>query len=83
METRLTTPFEKGLTTLVDDIEHIESTTYNGTVVVKVYLQPDASVDRANSQVVALSGFILRLLPRPRSRPRSSTSALLACPSFS
>src|SRR5713101_8246013 len=68
METRLTTPFEKGLTTLVDNIEHIESTTYNGTAVVKVYLQPGASVDRANSQVVALSGFILRLLP-PATQP--------------
>jgi multidrug efflux pump subunit AcrB len=68
LETRLTTPFEKGLTTLVDDIGHIESTTYNGTVVVKIYLQPGANVDRANSQVVALSGFILRLLP-PATQP--------------
>src|SRR5580698_6858320 len=68
LETRLTTPFEKGLTTLVDNIEHIESTTYNGTAVVKVYLQPGASVDRANSQVVALSGFVLRLLP-PATQP--------------
>ena len=68
METRLTTPFEKGLTTLVDNIEHIESTTYNGTAVVKIYLQPGASVDRANSQVVALSGFVLRLLP-PATQP--------------
>src|ERR1700729_3001611 len=68
LETRLTTPFEKGLTTLVDNIEHIESTTYNGTAVVKIYLQPGASVDRANSQVVALSGFILRNLP-PATQP--------------
>jgi len=68
LETRLTTPFEKGLTTLVDNIEHIESTTYNGTAVVKIYLQPGASVDRANSQVVALSGFILRSLP-PATQP--------------
>src|ERR1700720_2878956 len=58
LETRLTTPYEKVLTTLVDNIEHIESTTYNGTAVVKIYLQPAASVDRGNSQVVALSGFI-------------------------
>jgi multidrug efflux pump subunit AcrB len=42
LEIRLTTPFEKGLTTLVDNIERIESTTYNGTAVVKVYLQPGA-----------------------------------------
>src|SRR5713226_2360569 len=62
LEGRLTSPYEKALTTLVDNIHHIESTTYNGTAVVKVFLQPGASVDRANSQVVALSGFILRLL---------------------
>ncbi len=63
LETRLTTPFEKVLTTLVDNIQHIESTTYNGTSVVKIYLQPGASLDRANSQVVAASGFILRFVP--------------------
>src|ERR1700684_213440 len=63
LETRLTTPFEKGLTTLVDNIQHIESTTYNGTSVVKIYLQPGASLDRANSQVVAASEFMLRFLP--------------------
>jgi multidrug efflux pump subunit AcrB len=56
LETRLTTPFEKVLTTQVDNIQHIESTTYNGTSVVKIYLQPGASLDRANSQVVAASG---------------------------
>src|ERR1700734_4501081 len=63
LETRLTTPFEKGLTTLVDNIEHIESTSYNGAAVVKIFLQPHSSVDRANSQVVSASQFALRLLP--------------------
>src|SRR6202167_2315696 len=63
LETRLTTPFEKGLTTLVDNIQHIESTTYTGTSVVKIYLQLGASLDRANSQVVAASEFMLRFLP--------------------
>src|SRR5580698_3264619 len=51
LEGRLTTPYEKVLTTLVDNIEHIESTTYNGEAVVKIFLQPTASVDRANAQV--------------------------------
>jgi multidrug efflux pump subunit AcrB len=68
LETRVTTPFEKALTTLVDDIQHIESTTYNGTSVEKIYLQPGASLDRANSQVVAASSFILRFLP-PGTQP--------------
>ncbi|EDY15988.1 acriflavin resistance protein [Chthoniobacter flavus Ellin428] len=68
MEARITTPFEKALTTLVDNIEHIESTTYNGVSVVKVFLQPGASVDTANAQVVAASQFMLRFLP-PASLP--------------
>jgi len=63
LEGRLTTVYEKVLTTLVDNIEHIESTTVNGTVVVKIFLQPAASVDRANAQVTAASQSILRQLP--------------------
>src|SRR5215470_5541113 len=63
VETRLTTPYEKVLTTLVDNIEHIESTTYNGAAVIKIFLQPHTSLDRANSQVVSASQFALRLLP--------------------
>jgi multidrug efflux pump subunit AcrB len=47
--------YEKVLTTLVDNIEHIESTTIsvNGLVVVKIFLQPTVSVDRAMAQVTA------------------------------
>ncbi|MDQ1471325.1 MAG: hypothetical protein QOJ99_2805 [Bryobacterales bacterium] len=63
LEGRLTTVYEKVLTTLVDNIEHIESTTVNGTVVVKLFLQHGASVDRANAQVTAASQSILRQLP--------------------
>jgi multidrug efflux pump subunit AcrB len=63
MEGRITTPFEKVLTTLVDNIQHIESTTYNGINVVKIFLQPNASLDTANAQVNAASGLAARLLP--------------------
>ena len=63
MEGRLTTPFEKTATTLVDNIEHMESTTYNGVSVVKLFLQPDASLDTANAQVTAVSQYELRQLP--------------------
>src|SRR5499427_9099906 len=68
LEARLTTPYEKVLTTLVDNIEHIESTTYNGTAVIKIFLQPNASLDTANAQVTAASQTILRQLP-PGSLP--------------
>src|SRR3984957_3642723 len=63
LEGRLTTVYEKILTALVDNVQHIESTTVNGTVVVKIFLQPTASVDRANAQVTAASQTILRQLP--------------------
>ncbi len=63
LEGRLTTPYEKALTVLVDNIQHIESTTVAGQVVIKIFLQPGASLDTANSQVSAASEFQLRSLP--------------------
>jgi multidrug efflux pump subunit AcrB len=63
IEGRITTPYEKTLTTLVDSVEHVESTTLTGECIVKIYLQPGASLDRANSQVSAASEFILKQLP--------------------
>src|ERR1700752_1712474 len=65
LEGRLTTVYEKVLTALVDNIEHIEPTTVgiDGLVRVKIFLQPNASVDRANAQVTAASQSILRQLP--------------------
>jgi CzcA family heavy metal efflux pump len=63
LEGRLTSPYEKSITTLVDNIQHIESTTYNGMSVVKIYLQPGASLETANAQVTAASQFMLRQLP--------------------
>ena len=63
LEGRLTTPYEKALTVLVDNIQHVESTTVAGQVVVKIYLQPGASLDTANAQVSSASEFELRSLP--------------------
>ncbi len=63
MEGRLTTPYEKALTTLVDNIQHIESTTYDGVSIVKIYLQPGANLATANAQVTAVSQFMLRQMP--------------------
>src|SRR2546428_7908794 len=63
MEGRVTTQFERVLTTTVDNIEHIESTTVNGQTMVKIFLQPHARLDTANAQVTAVSQTILRLLP--------------------
>jgi multidrug efflux pump subunit AcrB len=63
LEGRLTTPYEKAITVLVDNVEHTESTTLNGQVIVKIFLQPGASLDTANAQVSAASEFQLRQLP--------------------
>jgi multidrug efflux pump subunit AcrB len=63
LEGRLTTPFEKSLTNFVDNVEHVESTTYNGVVVIRIFLQPDANLAAANAQVSAASEFELRQLP--------------------
>ncbi len=68
MEGRITTQFERVLTTTVDNIEHIESTTVNGQSMVKIFLQPNARLDTANAQVTAVSQTILRLLP-PGTQP--------------
>jgi CzcA family heavy metal efflux pump len=63
LEGRLTSTYERILTTTVDNIEHIESTTVNGQCMVKLYLQPGASLDTANAQVTAVSQTVLRQLP--------------------
>ena len=63
MEGRFTTGFERILTTVVDNIEHIESTTINGQAIIKIFLQPNASLDTANAQITAVSQVYLRQLP--------------------
>jgi len=63
VEGRITTVFERVLTTTVDNIEHIESTTVNGQAMVKIFLQPHARLDTANAQVTAVSQTILRQMP--------------------
>src|ERR1700741_4957741 len=54
LEGRITSVYERVLTTTVNDIEHIESTTLNGTAVVKIFLQPSANVTTGIAQVTAI-----------------------------
>src|SRR6202046_3699814 len=63
MEGRVTSVYERILTTTVDNIEHIESITLNGQGIVKIFLQRGASLDTANAQITAESQNILRQLP--------------------
>jgi multidrug efflux pump subunit AcrB len=63
MEQRVVYVHERALTTTVNNIEHIESTSYEGIGVIKVFLQPHASVDAAVAQVTAVSQTILKQMP--------------------
>src|SRR5277367_5571156 len=63
MEGRLTSVFERVLTTLVSDIEHIESQTVDGLAVVKVFFQPTADIRTAMAQVTAGSQTVLKQMP--------------------
>jgi CzcA family heavy metal efflux pump len=63
IEGRITGAFERSVTTTVDNVEHIESTSYNGQAIIKIFLQPGASLDTANAQVTAIAQTTLRGLP--------------------
>src|SRR5579863_6777412 len=63
MSDRIVFVTERALTTLVDNIEHIESQSLNGVAVVKVFFQPHAQIDKAIAQVTAISQTQLRQLP--------------------
>lgn len=63
MEQRVVYVHERALTTTVNNIEHIESTSYEGVGVIKVFLQPHASVDAAVAQITAVSQTVLKLMP--------------------
>jgi multidrug efflux pump subunit AcrB len=63
MAGRITTPFERALTTTVNDIEHIVANSYNGVGIVKVFFQPNADIRVANAQVTAISQTLIKQLP--------------------
>jgi multidrug efflux pump subunit AcrB len=59
----LTSPYERVLTTTVDNIEHIESESLSGLSIVKIFLQANASVPQAIAQVTSESQAVLKQLP--------------------
>src|SRR5438874_2826142 len=60
---RLVYSEERALTTTVDNIEHIESTSYDSFGVIKVFFQPTVNPSTAVAQLTAVSQTILRQLP--------------------
>jgi CzcA family heavy metal efflux pump len=63
MSGRITTPFQRVLTTTVNDIEHIEANSYAGFGIVKIFFQPGVDIATANAQVTAVSQTMLRQFP--------------------
>jgi CzcA family heavy metal efflux pump len=63
MAGRITSPFERVLTTTVNDIEHIVANSYSGFGIVKIFFQPNVDIRIANAQVTAISQTLLKQLP--------------------
>ncbi|MGA3160414.1 MAG: efflux RND transporter permease subunit [Terracidiphilus sp.] len=68
MANRITTNSERGMTTTVNDIDHIESQSLNGLAIIKIFFHPQVNIGNAVAQVTAISQVQLRSLP-PGSLP--------------
>jgi CzcA family heavy metal efflux pump len=69
MAGRITTLYERVLTTTVNDIEHIEANSYQGFGIVKIFFQPGVNVATANAQVTAVSQTTLKQMPAGTTPP--------------
>src|SRR5438270_2888054 len=63
IEKRVVTICERDLTTTVNDIEHIESESFTGVAVIRVFFQPKAKVELALAQVTSIVQTVLRVMP--------------------
>jgi len=63
MEQRIVYLDERSLTTTVNDIDHIESTSYYGVGVIKVYFQPKVSIANAVAQITAVCQTVVKQMP--------------------
>jgi multidrug efflux pump subunit AcrB len=63
IEQRFVYTEERAITTTVNNIQHIESASYNGVGVIKVFFQQGASADAGVAQLTAISQTILKQLP--------------------
>ncbi len=69
MSGRITTPFQRALTTTVNDIEHIVANSYNGVGIIKIFFQPNVDIRTANAQVTAISQTLLKQMPAGATPP--------------
>jgi multidrug efflux pump subunit AcrB len=63
MEGRMTSNVERNMTNSVSNVEHVESMTVNGRAIIKVFLQPGASVETANAQIASSSQGAIGQMP--------------------
>jgi len=63
MAGRIASPFERVLTTTVNDVEHIEAKSIAGFGIIKIFFQPGVNIATANAQVAAVSQTMLKQLP--------------------
>jgi multidrug efflux pump subunit AcrB len=63
MEKRFVTVSERAMTTTVNDIEHIESQSYNGVAVIKVFFHEGAKVEAGVAQITSVMQTLLRIMP--------------------
>ncbi len=69
MAGRMTTQFQRALTTTVNDIEHIEANSYNTLSITKVFFQPNVDIRIANSQITAVAQTLLKQMPAGATPP--------------
>src|SRR6201991_5067008 len=69
MAGRVVTQFQRALTTTVNDIEHIEATSYTGIGIIKVFFQPNVDIRIANAQVTAVSQTLIKQMPAGMTPP--------------
>ncbi len=77
---RIVTPFERNMTTTVNDIEHIESQSLTGIAVIKVFFQPGANVPSAVAEITAIAQTALRQLPPGTTPPLIITYSASSVP---
>ncbi|CAG4888942.1 efflux RND transporter permease subunit [Paraburkholderia saeva] len=63
MAGRITSQFERSVTTTVNDVEHIEAVSLNGFGIIKIFFQPNVNISTANAQVTAVAQTQLKQLP--------------------
>src|SRR5260370_36748965 len=69
MAGRVVTFYERGLTTSVNDIEHIESQSIPNYGIIKIFFQPTVNINAALAQLSPMSQTVLKQMPAGRTPP--------------